>query len=142
MKLDNTIEHLKNIKTLTFYIKTTGRNTFISVFKEILSIKNQDIKPSFRLLKIFSCGLFGFKNRRKETPYACSILANKSALYALQLNAQNIHILFKGVTIFKKVLLTTFLKTQYNRRKLSILSISDITQYPYNGCRTKKNKRR
>ena len=40
----------------TFYIKSTGHNTFISIFKETILIKNNKVKPNQKLIKIFSCG--------------------------------------------------------------------------------------
>lgn len=126
----------------TFYIKSTEHNIFISIFKKAILIKNNKIIPTKQVLKIYSCGMFGFKNRKKETPFASSILANKSALYALQQGAVYIHIIFKGISIFKKIMLNTIIKTKYNNINLKILSIIDTTQYPHNGCRTKKiNKR-
>nr|YP_009186566.1 ribosomal protein S11 [Cyclospora cayetanensis]AKO72003.1 ribosomal protein S11 [Cyclospora cayetanensis] len=127
---------------LTFYIKNTMHNTFISICKETILNKNNKIIPTQQVLKIFSCGLFGFKNRKKETPFASSILANKSALYALQNDIKYIHIIFKGMNFFKKLILNTIMKTKYNNRQLHILSITDITQYPHNGCRQKKIKKR
>lgn len=127
---------------ITFYIKSTGHNTFISVFKDTISTFNNKITPTKQLLKVFSCGLFGFKNKKKETPFASSVLANKSALYALQNGAVYIHIIFKGISLFKKIILTTIMKTNYKGIKLQILSITDVTQYPHNGCRAKKIKKR
>lgn len=129
-------------KILTFYIKSTEHNTFISLFKDTISIRNNKIILTQQLLKIYSCGTFGFKNRKKSTPFALSILANKSALYALKNDIVYIHIIFKGVSIFKKIILTTILKTKYNGIQLQILSITDLTNYPHNGCRTKKIKKR
>lgn len=129
-------------KIYTFYIKSTGHNTFISLFKETISIINNKITPTQQLLKVYSCGLFGFKNRKKETPFASSVLANKSALYALQSGATYIHIIFKGVSVFKKIILTTIMKTRYKGVNLQILSITDVTKYPHNGCRSKKIKKR
>ena len=135
-------QQINKSKIFTFYIKNTTHNTFISIFKETILNKNNKIIPTQQLLKIFSCGFFGFKNRKKETPFASSILANKSALYALQNGALYIHIIFKGISIFKKIILTTILKTTYKEINLKILSITDLTQYPHNGCRTKKIKKR
>src|SRR5699024_8924481 len=114
----------------TFYIKSTGHNTFISIFKETILIINNKIKPTQKLLKVFSYEYYGLKNRKKETPFACSILANKSSLYALQNGANYIHIIFKGISIFKKIILNTIIKTTYKKINLQILSITDITQYP------------
>lgn len=136
------LQKIKTPNILTFYIKSTGHNTFISIFKETISNINNKIIPTQQVLKVYSCGLFGFKNRKKETPFACSILANKSALYALQHGICYIHIIFKGISLFKKIILTTIMKTKYKGINLKILSITDVTQYPHNGCRAKKIKKR
>ncbi len=132
----------KKPEVYTFYIKSTGHNTFISLFKETIFIRNNKITPTQQLLKIYSCGLFGFKNRKKETPFASSVLANKSALYALERGVNYIHIIFKGISIFKKIILNTILTTKYKGMNLKILSITDVTQHPHNGCRAKKIKKR
>lgn len=124
---------LKN-KTVTFFIKTINTNTFFSLIMES--------SINIPLIKVTSCGHFGFKNREKETPLACSILANKNAIYALQNGAEYVHIIFKGINIFKKIIISTILKTKYKQSKLKILSITDKTQYPHNGCRYKKIKKR
>lgn len=135
-------DNINTANVFIFYVKNTGHNTFISIFKrkELLNKKNNvsDIK----LLKIFSCGFFGFKNRKKETPFASNVLASKSALYALQKGAVYIHIIFKGISVLKKVILTTIMKTKYKEKNLCILSITDITRTPHNGCRAKKRKKR
>lgn len=136
------IEKLTKPNIITFYIKSTGHNTFISLFKETVANINNKITPTNKVLKVFSCGLFGFKNRKKETPFAASVLANKSALYAIQNGAVYIHIIFKGISLFKKIILTTIMKTKYQGNKLQILSITDVTHYPHNGCRAKKIKKR
>ncbi len=136
------IEKIKKTNIFTFYIKNTGHNTFISLFKETISFLQKKVTPTKKLLKVYSCGSVGFKNRKKETPFACSVLANKSSLYALQNGAKYIHIIFKGTNIFKKIILNTIMKTKYNDNLLQILSITDITQYPHNGCRSKKIKKR
>lgn len=133
--------NIKNPGIFIFYVKNTGHNTFISIFKEegLINKKNTAIMT---LLKVFSCGFFGFKNRKKETPFATSVLANKSALYALQKEAVYIRIIFRGISVLKKIILTTIMRTKYKGRGLRILSITDTTQYPHNGCRAKKRKKR
>lgn len=140
--MNNIQQKINNSNIFTFYIRNTNHNTFISIFKETILIKNNKIKPNQQLLKIFSCGSFGFKNRKKETSFASSILANKSSLYVLQNGGNYIHIIFKGISIFKKIILTTIINTNYKGINLKILSMADITHYPYNGCRTKKIKKR
>lgn len=130
-----------NLSVFIFYIKNTGHNTFISIFKEE-ELKNKKNMPTLKLLKVFSCGFFGFKNRKKETPFAASILANKSTLYALRNGAFYTRIIFKGISILKKIILTTIMKTKYRNKQLHILSITDVTRCPHNGCRAKKRKKR
>lgn len=132
--------NINNSNIFIFFIKNTGHNTFISIFKE-KALLNEKNTPSITLLRIFSCGLFGFKHRKKETPFACSILANKSALYALQNGAIYIRIIFRGISVLKKIILNTIMKTKYKSKQLRILSITDETRCPHNGCRAKKRKK-
>lgn len=131
-----------NNNIATIYIKTSEKNTFFSLFKNTLNFKNKKIFNKFKLLKIFSCGQFNFKGKKKKTPFACSVVSNKSALYLLNLNINYIHIIFKGINLYKKIILNTILKTTINKYKLQVLSITDITSFPYNGCRPKKIKKR
>ena len=133
--------NINNPIIFVFYVKSTGHNTFISIFKEGKLI-NKSNTLGMTLLKVFSCGSFGFKNRKKETPFACSILANKSTIYALQNGGLYIRIIFKGVSVLKKIILTTIMKTKYKNKQLRILSITDETRCPHNGCRAKKRKKR
>lgn len=140
MKKGNT----NNSNIFIFFIKNTGHNTFISIFKQekLINVKNNNISVNIKLLKIFSCGFFGFKNRKKETPFAVSVLANKSSLYVLQKGGINIHIVFKGISVLKKIILTTIMKTKYLGKNLCVLSITDKTRNPHNGCKAKKRKKR
>ena len=125
------------MKTCTFYIKTTGKNTFFTIYNN--TVQN---KSKIKILQINSCGHFGFKGKKKETPFACSIIANKNTLYILKKGFEYVNLIFNGVSIYKKIILSTILKTFYKNKYIKVLSITDNTQIPHNGCRAKKIKKR
>ena len=131
------MENINNNKICTFYIKTTGKNTFFTIHMYSIESKYNNI-----VLQINSCGHFGFKGRKKETPFACSIIANKNTLYALKKGFEYVNLIFNGVSVYKKIILSTILKTSYKNKYIKVLSITDNTQIPHNGCRAKKIKKR
>lgn len=124
----------KNTSFITFYVKTTTHNMFISLLK-----KNN---KNYKLLKLMSCGLLGFKNKSKITSFACNLLAYRSVIYLIERDFKYIHVVFKGLNLFKKIILNTIVNTSINNKSLKILSISDLTSYPHNGCKKKKIKKR
>lgn len=136
-KLDDRIS-----KQATLYIKITDTNAFISIYNS--SFINATIKTICfsNLLKIYSTGCFNFKNREKSSSSAFYTLGNKSALYLLKRGVKYIHIIFNGITFSKKILLTAIATTTYANKRLKIVSLTDLTRYPYNGCKIKKDKRR
>ena len=131
-----------NNNICTFFIKTTGKNTFFAIYKDSITLLNKKVNNNNLLLKLSSCGHFGFKGRKKETPFACSVIANKNTLFALNYGFKYVHIIFNGVSLYKKFILNNIIKTYLNNKALQVLSITDTTQIPHNGCRIKKLKKR
>lgn len=126
------------------YIRTTLRNTLITIIENIKEtfLDNQiNLQDNLKVLKIFSCGNCGFKGRSKETPFAQSVLATNVINFLGSKKFKYIHIIFKGLGTQRHTLLKSLLK-ESTLKKLSIVSITDVTRAPYNGCRPKKRKRR
>lgn len=117
-------------KKILFFISKTNKNTFISC----INIDNNNV------IGVFSCGSFGFKGRKQETPFALILLTNKVVLFALNLEFKISFLVFKGIGANKKYILRTFKTTETYSNKLQIIFIKDVTQYPYNGCRKIKSK--
>lgn len=130
-------------KIITLYIKSTGKNTFISLLKKnpCFFLNKVNIDPKQLILITYSCGSFGFKGRKKETVFACNFVITKILLLILKLKYKFFHIIFKGIGSYRKVMLNTILNFLTEKIDLKLLSITDVTQSSYNGCKSKKKKK-
>lgn len=83
-----------------------------------------------------STGSYKQKGTKKIT-LTVLILAVKSVInYLVYLKCTCIHLKLKGFKKNKKTILKYF-----NSKNLNILSISDLTSLPHNGCKNKKSRR-
>nr|QEM01595.1 30S ribosomal protein S11 [Nephromyces sp. ex Molgula occidentalis] len=120
-------------KELIFFIKLKKKNIFINLIDKY---KN-------KLLKTYSFGNIGFNNKKKNTPFALQTLILKIIKYSLDLNYTNINIIINGnIYLNRTLLLTTILNTSIKNKKLNILSIKDLTSFPFNGCRFKNKPKK
>lgn len=130
-------------KIITLYIKSTGKNTFISLLKKnpCFFLNRLTLNPKQLILITYSCGYFGFKGRAKETAFACNFIITKILLLILKLNYRFFHIIFKGIGSYRKIILSTILNFLTKKIYLKLLSITDITQSSFNGSKYKKQKK-
>jgi small subunit ribosomal protein S11 len=106
-------------------IKTTFNNTIITI-SDILG----------NTLCWDSAGTAGFKGARKNTPFAAQTAAKNVALKAIELGMEKVEVVVKGRGSGRETSVRA-LKTA----GLNILSISDKTNIPHNGCRPPKKRR-
>jgi small subunit ribosomal protein S11 len=106
-------------------IKTTFNNTIITI-SDILG----------NTLCWDSAGTAGFKGARKNTPFAAQTAAKNVAIKAMDLGMEKIEVVVKGRGSGRETSVRA-LKTA----GLQILSISDKTNIPHNGCRPPKKRR-
>jgi len=106
-------------------IKTTFNNTIITI-SDILG----------NTLCWDSAGTAGFKGARKNTPFAAQTAAKNVAIKALELGMEKVEVIVKGRGSGRETSVRA-LKTA----GLNILSISDKTNIPHNGCRPPKKRR-
>jgi small subunit ribosomal protein S11 len=106
-------------------IKTTFNNTIITI-SDILG----------NTLCWDSAGTAGFKGARKNTPFAAQTAAKNVAIKALELGMEKVEVVVKGRGSGRETSVRA-LKTA----GLNILSISDKTNIPHNGCRPPKKRR-
>jgi small subunit ribosomal protein S11 len=106
-------------------IKTTFNNTIIT---------SSDILGN--TLCWDSAGTAGFKGARKNTPFAAQTAAKNVAIKALELGMEKVEVVVKGRGSGRETSVRA-LKTA----GLNILSISDKTNIPHNGCRPPKKRR-
>jgi small subunit ribosomal protein S11 len=83
-----------------------------------------------------SSGRAGFKGSRRSTPYAATKAAEMVASAASQAGLRDVSVFVKGPGM-GRISSIKALKTA----GLNVVSISDLTPIPHNGCRP-KNKRR
>jgi small subunit ribosomal protein S11 len=83
-----------------------------------------------------SSGRAGFKGARRSTPYAATKAAELVAASAAQAGVRDVSVFVKGPGM-GRISSIKALKTA----GLNVVSISDLTPIPHNGCRP-KNKRR
>jgi len=83
-----------------------------------------------------SAGASGFRGSRKSTPYAASFASGAVAKKALQAGLREVSVVVKGPG-YGRISAIKALRSA----GLHILSISDVTPIPHNGCRPKKTRR-
>ena len=107
------------------YVSAGFNNTLITI-----------TDPEGNTLFSGSAGASGFKGSRKSTPYAAATAAEQVAKKALNLGLQEVSVIVKGPG-YGRISAIKALKNA----GLKILSISDVTPIPHNGCRPKKKRR-
>ncbi|OIP98111.1 30S ribosomal protein S11 [bacterium CG2_30_40_12] len=83
-----------------------------------------------------SCGNSGFKGARKSTPYAATIASENVGKKALEKGIREVSVYIKGPGM-GRIPSVKALKAA----GLNILSITDKTATPHNGCRPRKRRR-
>ena len=83
-----------------------------------------------------SSGKSGFKGSRKSTPYAATKAAEQAAAVAFNAGVREVSVFVKGPGM-GRISSIKALKTA----GLNVVSISDQTPMPHNGCRSPKKRR-
>lgn len=83
-----------------------------------------------------SAGKAGFKGSRKSTPYAATKATELMASEASKAGMKDVSVIVKGPGM-GRISAIKALKSG----GLNVVSISDITPIPFNGCRPKKKRR-
>jgi len=83
-----------------------------------------------------SAGSIGFKGTKKATPFAASKVAEAISLAVKRLGIEKVAVLVKGIGSGRDSAIRSLAA-----RGLEIVSITDITPVPHNGCRPPKVRR-
>lgn len=83
-----------------------------------------------------SSGSVGFKGSRKSTPYAASLAATEAGKKAGERGVKKVSVCVKGPGSGRDAAVKGL-----RGAGLAILSLSDITPIPHNGCRAKNPRR-
>jgi len=98
----------------------------------IISITNQ----TGQVVSWASAGKMGFRGSKKNTPYAAQMASADCAKVAVDAGMKKVDVFIKGPGSGRDSAIRT-LQTS----GLEVLSITDITPLPHNGCRPPKARR-
>lgn len=115
----------KNIISGRVYITAGFNNTLITI-----------TDAEGNAIATGSAGKAGFKGSRKSTPYAATKATEAIAAKATQQGLKEVAVIVRGPGL-GRIASIKALKTA----GLNVVSISDTTPIPHNGCRPKKRRR-
>lgn len=113
------------IKEGKLYISSSYNNTILTL---------TDLRGN--VLAWSSAGAIGFKGTKKATPFAASKVAEAIAQTIKKLGIQKIAVFVKGIGSGRESAIRSLAA-----RDLEVVSITDVTPVPHNGCRPPKVRR-
>ncbi|MHB8647685.1 MAG: 30S ribosomal protein S11 [Thermomicrobiales bacterium] len=115
----------KNIPRGRAYIQSTFNNTLITL-----------TDPQGNVLSWGSAGSSNFKGSRKSTPYAGQIATEGAVRRAMEHGLRQVEVFVKGPGSGREAAVRALQSSG-----LQVLSITDVTPIPHNGCRAPKRRR-
>ncbi len=137
------VEETKPVKTAVVAVnkkkKKTGRqvahgNAYIQATYNNTIITLADLNGE--VLCWSSAGKVGFKGPKKATPYAASMVVKDMAVKIADLGLKDVHVYVKGIGGGREGAIRAL-----NTNGLNVLTVSDVTPIPHNGCRPPKKRR-
>jgi small subunit ribosomal protein S11 len=92
--------------------------------------------PQGNVVAWSSAGQNGFRGSRKSTPYAAQITAEQAARRAMDNGMRQVDVFVKGPGAGRESAIRSL-----QIAGLQVLSITDVTPIPHNGCRPPKRRR-
>jgi small subunit ribosomal protein S11 len=83
-----------------------------------------------------SAGKNGFRGSKKNTPYASQVSADKAARQAFEMGLRKVDVVVRGPGSGREAAVRAL-----TQAGLEVLSITDRTPLPHNGCRPPKRRR-
>lgn len=115
----------KNIPKGQAHIQSTFNNTIVTL-----------TDPKGNVISWGSAGASDFKGSRKSTPYAAQVAAESAAKRALEHGLRQVEVYVKGPGSGREAAIRSL-----QASGLSVVSITDVTPIPHNGCRPPKRRR-
>jgi small subunit ribosomal protein S11 len=115
----------RNIVVGTISILASFNNTIVSI---------SDTQGN--VIAWSSSGKMGFKGSRKSTPYAAQLVMTNAIDKAKEYGFQTASIIIRGPGVGRESALRAL-----QGSGVSVISITDNTYYPHNGCRPPKRRR-
>ncbi|HEY7781653.1 MAG TPA: 30S ribosomal protein S11 [Ktedonobacterales bacterium] len=107
------------------HIQSTFNNTIVTI-----------TDPNGNVVSWSSAGAVSYKGSRKSTPYAAQLTAESAARKAIEHGVRQIEVYVKGPGAGREAAIRS-LQTS----GLTVVSITDVTPIPHNGCRPPKRRR-
>jgi len=94
-----------------------------------------------KVLKMFSAGKLGFKKAQRHNQVSLQALSEEVLNFLQEVSPKltKLSIVLKGFNVKRKKVIKFILKSSI---KSSVVSIIDLSDIPYNGCRPKKLRRK
>ena len=115
----------KNIPEAVAHIHSTYNNTIVTITENDGSV-----------IAWASSGTSGYKGSKKKTPFAAGIAADAAAKAAMEQGVKKVDVVVKGLGSGRETAIRSL-----QAAGLEILSITDETPVPHNGCRPPKRPR-
>ncbi|MEI7555451.1 30S ribosomal protein S11 [Candidatus Chlorohelix sp.] len=115
----------KNIPKGQAHIQSTFNNTIVTL-----------TDPKGNVLAWGSAGASDFKGSRKSTPYAAQVAAEGAARRAMDHGLRQVEVFVKGPGSGREAAIRSL-----QASGISVVSITDVTPIPHNGCRPPKRRR-
>src|SRR5438067_13926137 len=115
----------KNIAVGHAHVLTTFNNTIVSL-----------TDPDGNVIAWGSAGSQGFKGSRKSTPFAAQVTAEGAARKAMEHGLRSVEIFVKGPGAGREAAIRSL-----QAAGIQVVSITDVTPIPHNGCRPPKRRR-
>lgn len=115
----------KHIPRGNAYVASSFNNTMVTI-----------TDPRGNVVSWGSAGASGFKGSRKSTPYAAQITAEGAARRAMDHGLRQVDVFVKGPGSGREAAIRSLQASGIN-----VLSITDVTPIPHNGCRAPKSRR-
>jgi small subunit ribosomal protein S11 len=107
------------------HIRATFNNTMITI-----------TDPNGNALSWSSAGAQNFKGSRKSTPYAAQVAADVAAKKAMEHGVRQIEVYVRGPGSGREAAIRALAQAG-----MQVVSITDVTPIPHNGCRPPKRRR-
>lgn len=115
----------KNIQSGVAHIQSTFNNTIVTITDR-----------QGNALAWATAGSCGFKGSRKSTPFAAQVAADRAGTKAQEFGVKSLDVVVNGPGPGRDSAVRSL-----NSGGFKILSITDVTPMPHNGCRPPKKRR-
>ncbi len=115
----------KNIPRGRAYIQATFNNTIVTL-----------TDPTGNVIAWSSAGANGFKGSRKSTPFAAQVTAEAAARRAQEHGLRQVDVFVRGPGSGREMAVRSLQSSG-----VMVISITDTTPIPHNGCRPPKRRR-